>query len=411
MIFVIAAVSLCGLSGVAGENSGISMAALFKDTGFDVWARQGPNMQIPFKLHVVSHGLALQQRIAAHVEIEVPGRELVARAGHERLIALVKVEDPSGTDVRDFGFIDVAEVKPELRKKTWVSIWEAFAVPGDYKVTVGLYDKVTGEHSLQESWLKIDPLKNDPLPELWAGLPKWEFWAPVTDTRDAIYRTDIDTSVHIPMKSRYPVDFEVLADLTPSDLFHGSSKFYEGYLSVMLPLLRELSQAQVEHGSVSVEAVDLRQKRITFSQEKVDKLDWSALKRVLAPENGPSSIDIKGLQDKHQRPDFLREELLRRMDLPGSEEQSGPTPLKVFVVLGSPMDFYAFHQLPPIDASQAEKCVVYYLQFETNPRYADGALGKVRSMLKPLAIHTMKVRSPESVRHALARIVTEVNAM
>src|SRR5689334_776766 len=125
------------------------MAALFKDTGFDMWAQQGPSTQIPFKLHVVSHGLALQQRITAHVEIEVPGRELVSRAGHERLIALVKVEDPSGFDVRDFGFIDVAEVKPELRKKIWVSIWEAFVVPGDYKVTVGLYDKVTGEHSLQ----------------------------------------------------------------------------------------------------------------------------------------------------------------------------------------------------------------------------------------------------------------------
>lgn len=75
------------------------------------------------------------------------------------------------------------------------------------------------------------------------------------------------------------------------------------------------------------------------------------------------------------------------------------------------MDFYAFHHFPPVDPAVAEDCVVYYLQYEIYGPYASGALGKVREMLKPLTIHTIKVRSAESVRDALARIVREVDRM
>ena len=72
------------------------------------------------------------------------------------------------------------------------------------------------------------------------------------------------------------------------------------------------------------------------------------------------------------------------------------------------MDFYAFHHFPPIDAAQAENCVVYYLQYQLYGSYATGAMDKVRKMLKPVTIHTMKVRSAESIREALKRIVAEV---
>ena len=75
------------------------------------------------------------------------------------------------------------------------------------------------------------------------------------------------------------------------------------------------------------------------------------------------------------------------------------------------MDFYAFHHFPPVDPALAENCVVYYLQFETYGGYLNGALGKIRRMLKPIAIQTIKVRSAESVRHALATIVREADRL
>jgi hypothetical protein len=51
---------------------------------------------------------------------------------------------------------------------------------------------------------------------------------------------------------------------------------------------------------------------------------------------------------------------------------------------------------------------VYYLQYQVYGPYATGATDKISKMLKPLTIRTMKVRSGESIREALKRIVKEV---
>jgi hypothetical protein len=201
---------------------------------------------------------------------------------------------------------------------------------------------------------------------------------------------------------------ELLADVTASDLFRGSTRFYNRYLSVALPLLKALSQVKLESGSLSVAMLDLRRHRVTFEQDEVKELDWPRARAVLAPENGPATIDITALEQRRESPAFLQDELLRRLNAP----QPAGDPVHVFVVIGSPMDFYSFRNLPHLPPGSEEKCVVYYLQFELlNTQYADGAVGNVRNMLKPLTVHAIKVRSAESIRHALARILEEVGSM
>ncbi len=81
-------------------------ASLFAESGFDRWAEQGPIQQIPFKLHTLSNGLSLHQRMVAHVELEIAGRELVQRSGDGKLVALVRVTDQQGHDAKDFGIIE-----------------------------------------------------------------------------------------------------------------------------------------------------------------------------------------------------------------------------------------------------------------------------------------------------------------
>jgi hypothetical protein len=205
---------------------------------------------------------------------------------------------------------------------------------------------------------------------------------------------------------------------------------------VALPLLKALSQVSLEQGSLNVAMLDLRQRRVTFEQNNVKALDWPRARSVLAPENGPGMIDIKALEQRRESPAFLQDELLRRLNAaPAGPQASADSqtsgdsqtsveplkiadtraraePLHVFVIIGSPMDFYSFRDLPHLPPGSEEKCVVYYLQFELlNTTYANGAIGNVRKMLKPLTVHVFKVRSAESVRHALARMLEEVAAM
>jgi len=271
--------------------------------------------------------------------------------------------------------------------------------------------------------LKIEPPKNDPLPGVWLGLPMVEFLAPHMEGPDAMFRPDIKSRLHLPLATQHPVELEVLADVTASDLFQGSTWFYNHYLAVALPLLKALSQVNVQQGSINVAMLDLRKRTVMFEEDNVKELDWARAKAVLAPANGPATIDIKALAQKRESPAFLQDELLRRLSITpaaqksdelrtGDDAKAHGEPLHVFVIIGSPMDFYSFRDLPHLPPGSEEKCVVYYLQFEwVNPAYADGAIGNVRKMLKPLTVHVFRVRSAESVRRALAKMLEEVSAM
>jgi len=414
-------VFVLGLYGRAASEDKVaqelSISDLFKTAQFDRWAVEPAHQDIFWKARTYIHGLSVHQRMVAHIEIDVPLSELSKRIADETLLMLVQVEDDRGQRYRDYGLIDVKATTQEVHKGTSQSTWEAFALPGDYKVSFLLYDKASGEHSFAQRTLHVPVVKHDDFEEIWQGMPKWEFWGALTEFRDNIYRPDIHSHLHLVLATRKPVQVDVLADLTPSDLFHGSARFYSRFLSVALPLVKDLSEIQVTNGTLNVSALDLRQRKITFEQDKISSLNWPALKSAVAPENGPDMIDVRGLEAKQERPDFLRDEILRRLNPDDEKEPASATsvkaatPFHVFIVVGSPMDFYAFRHFPSIDPAEAENCVVYYLQYEVYAPYATGALGSVRKMLKPLQIHTFKVRSAESVREALERIVKNVGQM
>ena len=383
---------------------------IFAAVPFDQWVRQGTRAPLPWKVHAPACALTLHQRLRAHIEVELAGKDVVRLPLGDRLVLLVQVSDAAGHHFRDYTFFLLKEVPPKFNKLKLVMSSDFFALPGEYKVTLALFDSMSGEHNLTETSLVIAPLKDDPLRGSWNGLPAVEFLAPGVEGPDGLFRPDVTSRLHLPLPTKRPVRLELLADVTASDLFRGSTRFYNRYLSVALPLLKALSQIQLEQGSMSVAMLDLRHRRVTFEQEEVHELDWPRARAVLAPENGPAVIDLAALEQRRESPAFLQDELLRRLNV--SETGREGAPLHVFVVIGSPMDFYSFRNLPHLPPGSEEKCVVYYLQFELlNTLYADGAVGNVRNMLKPLRVHAIKVRSPESIRHALARILDEVASM
>ncbi|MGC2695651.1 MAG: hypothetical protein WA738_07655 [Candidatus Angelobacter sp.] len=385
---------------------------IFAAVPFNAWVKQGPVTALPWKVRIQSYGLSVHQRLRARIQVEMPGRELVKRPVGDRIALLVQVTDPAGKNYRDYSLIVMKTMPPDVKKHELGLYWNMFVLPGEYKVTVALYDDMTREHNLMQGPLRVEPPKDDPLPEAWAGLPEVEFLAPRLEGPDNIFRPDVTGRLHLPLATKRPVRLEVLADVTASDLFRGSTAFYNRYLSVALPLLKALSQISLEQGSLNVGMLDLRKRRLVFEQNDVHQLDWPRAKAVLAPENGPAMIDIAALEQHRESPAFLQDELLRRLNSDIENQRTSKSLLHVFVIIGSPMDFYSFRDLPHLPLGSEEKCVVYYLQFELlNTMYADGAIGNVRKMFKPLQVRVFKVRSAESIRHALAHILEDVGSM
>jgi len=392
------------------QSPDVPVEKVFAAVPFAEWVRQGARAPLPWKVHAPYHALSLHQRLRAHIEVELAGKDVLNLPQGDRLLLLVQVSDAAGHSFRDYNFFLRKELPPQFKKLKVVMSSDFFVLPGEYKITLVLFDYLRGDHNLAEAPLAVAPLKDDPLRDAWRGLPAVEFLAPAVEGPDELFRPDVAGRLHLPLATKRPVRLELLADVTASDLFRGSTRFYNRYLSVALPLLKALSQIELERGTVSVAMLDLRHRRVTFEQEEVHELDWPRARAVLAPENGPAVIDLAALEQRRESPAFLQDELLRRLNT--AEPGRAGAPLHVFVVIGSPMDFYSFRNLPHLPPGSEEKCVVYYLQFELlNTLYAEGAVGNVRNMLKPLRVHAIKVRSPESIRHALARILDDVASM
>ncbi len=404
----------------------------FAQVPFDQWEKEGPARQIPWKVSSSGAGLSFQQRLVSKIAVSLPGSELIRRRQDGTLILLVQVTDATGHAYRNYGILELDTLKPELAKSDVVFSWGAFALPGDYKVSVALYDKKSGEHDFAENMFHVDRLKNDPLPEAWKDEPSFEYWDPLTDSIDAMFRPDVEGRLHMPISTEKPVHVEVLADLTPSDYFHGSYDFYHVYLGGALPLFKAFSQLSLANGSVQVAALDLVKKQVTFAQDDLrnKEVDWKKLKRTLESANGPGVVDVRNVQHGGQNPVFLRDELVRRMGKAADSQGA-----EVFIIVGSPMDSYSFQDLPPLYMAEGHDVRVFYIQYvptsiQTVPLGTDQAIvmghhneghhvlarrpiyasspANVQKMLKPLKVNAFQVSSPEEARKALARILQEI---
>jgi hypothetical protein len=388
----------------------------FPDIPFDQWIKEGPREQVPWRTRAVLLGLSGHQRLLAHFEVQINIPEILQRPRNGRLLLLVRVTDSSGHVFFNFENADLSEIKVGEKEGKGAALqyyWQAFVLPGEYQVVMALYHGGTGEHSVAEKRLKIPALNKDPLPDAWQNLPSVEFWAPIkASDPDFFFRPDIEGRLNLPLATGRPVRINVLADFAASEIFHGSSAAYSRYLGAALPTLKTFSQIDVRNGSVDVAVLDLARQRVGFHQENLKELDWARMKKTLA-ENDAGIVSIDALKVKNPGPVLLRDELLRRLNTP-EPSSGGPesAPLRVFILMSSPLGLYSFAGLKSDLLPEKCSCVVYYLEYDSSRlpgRFS--AIGNVRKMLRPLPVHTFSTHSAMGIRQALAAILKEVASM
>jgi hypothetical protein len=428
-VLVLLAFAFCAGQPAALRAQEATVESVFAEAPFDKWQAEKPLEQVPWHVRMSAERLSFHQRLIANIQVQVPGPELIKRSHDEHITLLVEVRNGEGVSFRNFGLLELENLKPEMKRSDVEFSWQAFAVPGQYEVSVALWDKKSGEHNFMRRLFHVDAYKNDPLPEMWRGLDAFEFWSTKRDGPEFIFHSDIDGHLNLPLATRRPVHLEVLLDLTPSaEIFRGNYGQYNHYLSAAIPMFKAFSQIKVANGTSSAAALDFVQRRIPFEQNDGKDLDWPSLQKALSPDNGPGVVSIKDLQNRHQSPVYLREEIVRRLGGPADPAgKQGEAPLHVFVLIGSPMDLYVFPTLPVVETGNEQDCIIYYLQFEfveyeeTRSRHSivehvdrrgfTGNASNVEKMLKPLKIRTFQVRSADDVRHALAKLMEELSRM
>jgi hypothetical protein len=385
--------------------------------------------QAPFHWSARVSGVTLanSQRLRTRVEIEVDGNELIKRRGEGELVFFVEFKDSDRRVFRTHQAIALREVTDAAAKSNFVYSQSALVLPGDYRVDFAILDTKTGERAAIERTLRVAPLRGDPLPDSWRGLPPVEFEASA-DPPDSWFEPYLAGRLHLPVETRHPVRVEVLVNASPSAI---GPSFRTGQvnnrsLADVLPALKVISQMELDDGMLNVSVLDLTRRQVLFTQDHVhpqsQPLDWTRLRPALL-EADPNKIDVRDLAHRQENAQFFVEEVRRRI----VEECA-------LIVLSGPLEFVPGGDLRPIELVERPPGRVFYIRYHplpvivnpappraTRPNrgrgfpqpgiFATEPVDALEPLLKPLQPRLFDVNSAEQFRKALADVMKEIARM
>jgi len=400
------------IAAVLGVLQGVLQAQqpdpFFAQTEFAQWASQGPVEHIPWQLHVIPGDLTAYQRMVGHYVIDVAGRYFRQRPESGDMIALVQVVDGAGRVYQDHSVVFMDSKNPELKRGGFFA-WHAFMLPGEYEVTLALYDQSARKRSFDRRAFRIEPLSKDPLPDAWRDLPSVEFLRSPSRPPDSYFHPEAVGRLRLPLMAQRPARIEVLANLTGTGRAMVSHGAYNFNLGSLLPILKAFSQIDVRSGALNIEVLDLVSRRVAFQQEDAHDLDWPRLKTAVTAAD-PTKVDVHALEDIKHTAAFLRKEVARRI-----ESGAGPPEaLPVLILISSAALFDSLSDIRDTLLPSECLCVVYYVRY--NPvalrfHVALADFDNVKKVLKPLPVRARVADSPQDLRRIMAEIMDEVSKM
>jgi hypothetical protein len=114
LAFLVIAVGAGSAPPVSAEEP--STDSVFADAPFDKWAAQGNHQEVPWQVQTSADRLSFHQRLIATIQVQVPGPELLKRSHDEHITLLVEVRNGQGVSFRNFGVLEINELKPEMKR-------------------------------------------------------------------------------------------------------------------------------------------------------------------------------------------------------------------------------------------------------------------------------------------------------
>lgn len=263
----------------------------FSKVSFEQWRLEGKQSLLHTSFEIVPPELSAFQRIVVGVKVQIEGPEL---AEHHAVI-LVEFADDEGGVWQTHG--------PLGREAEYLQ--NAFVLPGDYSVSVAIFDPQTFRHSFDQKKLHVAPLKTEPLPGSWDNLPKVEFLPPGVELPDAWYLPSTTGRLKLPVQTARPVHIDVLVNTTPGDRKDSVGEFRRN-MSAVVPALKVMSQIELSSGEMSIGLLDLVHRRAFAASS------WSEMRPLLTQAN-PGIIDVGSLDSRWGMRSFLLDQIQDRV--------------------------------------------------------------------------------------------------
>lgn len=407
-ILLLAAISasLCNAQG--------SLDPVFSTVPFNQWFETSAPSPIRWVAGISEPALSTHQRLVCNTQIRVDGADLAKRRGRGELQMFVQVSDARGHVWQNHDSFGLEPIEESIKTRDIQYIQPFFVLPGDYVLSLAIYDTASHEHGVARRKLHVSPLRKDPLPGAWQGLPAVEFLRG-QGSPDAFYLPLVETRLNLPVATRSHVEIDLLVNLTPSERFSGSNRAQNRNYGVLLPLIKLLSSIDWRNASFNFSLIDLFRMKTVFSQKKLKILDWPSASESLG-EAQPGLVDIKTLENRKQSAGFFVGEVNRLVAEDG--------PARVLIILTSAVTFEPGMVLRPAEATPHPNLKIYYLRYQplirvagrpggsgglpdyVPPRPSFGAQAdQLEPLLRGLNPRRFDFSTPDQFRKALAAVI------
>jgi hypothetical protein len=297
-----------------------------------------------------------------------------------------------------------------------LAVQSAFVLPGDYSVSIALYDPVTRKHGSIQKKLHVAPLKTEPLPGAWDNLPRVEFFSAERDSPDAWYLPSITSRLRLPLETPHRVHVRVLVNTSPSESVSDSLGELRRNMSAVIPATKILSQIDLANGSMDFALLDLTRQR------SIHAANWDEMRAFFAGTN-PGIIDVRALDSRWKMRSFFADQLTGE---PARE------PAQAVIVLSGPAFFPDSEPGLKIDLPSDPLHRVFYIRcrliphsvLEPRPRPRPGVrprplrpgffrlpLDDLEKPLESSGATLFDVITPEQFRRVLAAMIGQISRM
>jgi len=380
----------------------------FAKLPFDKWQSEGEHADLPWSADILPAEISTHQRLMLRVVVRLHGRELEKRRGMGEFLTLVQYRDSAGRIWQHHTSLDLAKLPVGIGTRQLALAEYAFVLPGDYSLVIAVCDTATLEHGLILRQVQAAPLKADPLPEAWSGLPAVDFLPPITEPPDVWYLPGVEGRLNLPLATRRRVDIHLLVNITPSSKSAGSIAALRANMEALIPTLKVLSQIDVRNGSIDTALLDLTHLRVVFEQSSGDSLDWEGMRKIFVDAQ-PGIVDAHTLASRRKMSAFFQSEVMRRLSADAkTSSDASDAATQIVIALSGPAFLGEQDADGPVNLPDSPDHRLFYIRYHGLPAPpADDlqrAVEKFNGQLYDAA-------SVERIREILASILDEISKL
>lgn len=385
------------------------------------WLQGNDRQDFPWRVRVKNAWLTFQQRHFSQIQIRIRVRDLLKSDVSLRdLHFIVKIAREDGRWFPGQSYSHFEPPENVASADVIDSLANVYVRPGNYKVAVMAYDSLNRKGNLWRGALRVENLKDDPLPEMDSHLPQIEF-LPTLHPMSTGQGHGLESMVTfdpwalgegeltLPVTNSRPVLVDVIANIsmsTTTNTKHSEAPEWKYRMNagMLLQISNVLSQLHLKNGCVRLTTLDLLRRKLFLDRQNADKVDWVELRHQLDVLNR-NKIEASTLAGEKQTPEFLAKYLEALLTEPASCTPNTQPPMHVLIVVSDAFVFPNGAEMRKLTRMPFPETRCYYLKAVP---LVGARWDEIQTLLKPL--HPTRLEFADSIhfRKTVALLIEDM---